>query len=310
MAAVATFALAGCNSDAPPPATAATPATAAAAIAAVPPDALRARAAEAMAERRYFTPAGASAAELLLELRARGRTTTGDEAALGELQPYLVIAVEQAIERREPEEAARLLGLLRRVDATAPALPRLDAAVAGARNAAVAARATAERATAAAAATTAPVPTPPASRAVAATIAPAADPARAPRATAAAPATAAPPQSVPSEPVQAPTVVAARPAPAEAETEAPARAAPALRLVQDARPRYPARALDRRIDGRVEIMFTVLPDGSVSDLRVVDAQPAGMFEQAALQAARRWRFAPIASATTTSRSLRFTPPPG
>jgi protein TonB len=88
------------------------------------------------------------------------------------------------------------------------------------------------------------------------------------------------------------------------------RVAPALRLVQDAQPRYPARALDRRLDGRVELMFTVRPDGSVADLRVVDAQPAGVFDQAALQAARRWRFAPIPVATTTTRALRFAPPRG
>jgi TonB family protein len=34
-------------------------------------------------------------------------------------------------------------------------------------------------------------------------------------------------------------------------------------------------------------------DGAVSDVAVVGAQPAGIFEQAALDAVRRWRYQPV-----------------
>jgi protein TonB len=68
--------------------------------------------------------------------------------------------------------------------------------------------------------------------------------------------------------------------------------------------------MGRRIEGRVELMFTVLPDGRVTDLRVVDAQPSQVFDECALAAARHWRFAPIPAAVTTTRALRVAPPRG
>lgn len=275
-------------------------------IAEVPTDALRARATQALAARRHFAPAGDNAVELLLALRERGRQAPGDAMALTELQPELVIAVEQAIDRRDAGEAQRLLDLLARVDANAPAIPRLRVAVQGAREAAAAALAARSDAEArareqalrdaapATAATARPrVPAPATAMPAVPSPATAPPPAEAPRVAAA----------------EAPAARALEPAP-ERAPEPPMRTAPALRLVQDAQPRYPARALERRLDGRVEIMFTVRTDGSVADLRVVDAQPAGVFDQAALQAARRWRFAPIPADTTTTRALRFTPPRG
>lgn len=293
--------LAACGPEAPPTAaTAATP-SAARKIARESADSLRTRATAAMAEGRLFAPAGDNAAELLLELRQRGRAAAGDVVALSELQPYLVIAVEQAVERRTADEAQRLVDLLVRLDDDAPAIPRLRTAVQDAREAAAGVRAEAERIASTAPRAT-PVnpatrPVPPTTLAPPASVAPAADPV----AVSLQPA----PQPVPM--VDGPSA----PAPAtRLPAEPPLRVAPALRLVQDVQPRYPARALERRVDGRVELMFTVRPDGSVADLRVVDAAPAGVFDQAALQAARRWRFAPIPVAATTTRALRFTPPQG
>jgi TonB family protein len=37
----------------------------------------------------------------------------------------------------------------------------------------------------------------------------------------------------------------------------------------------------------------VKTDGSVSDLAVVGAEPAGVFEQPATEAVRKWRYRPI-----------------
>jgi len=91
----------------------------------VPVDALRVRAEAALRERRYYAPAGDSAIDHYLALRERTPGDGGVAAALAELQPYLVIASEQAMTIGELIEAQRLLGLLTRVEASAPALPRL-----------------------------------------------------------------------------------------------------------------------------------------------------------------------------------------
>jgi len=57
-------------------------------------------------------------------------------------------------------------------------------------------------------------------------------------------------------------------------------------------PSYPSRARRRRIEGEVTVRFTVTTTGSVGDLSVVSASPPGLFEQATLEAVRRWRYPP------------------
>src|SRR5579862_9594325 len=57
-------------------------------------------------------------------------------------------------------------------------------------------------------------------------------------------------------------------------------------------PQYPQDAQRRGIDGWVELHFVVNEDGTVSAPAVVAAQPAGLFEQAALAAITQWRYQP------------------
>lgn len=57
-------------------------------------------------------------------------------------------------------------------------------------------------------------------------------------------------------------------------------------------PQYPGIALREGIEGEVEVEFTVLADGSVIDVRIVRATPAGMFEQSARRAVLGWQFMP------------------
>jgi protein TonB len=68
----------------------------------------------------------------------------------------------------------------------------------------------------------------------------------------------------------------------------PSQATPLVRVS----PTYPRRALMRRIEGSVKVAFTINPDGTVSDPEVVNADPPGYFEQAALRAIRHWKFQP------------------
>jgi protein TonB len=66
---------------------------------------------------------------------------------------------------------------------------------------------------------------------------------------------------------------------------------PPLPLAQ-LRPIYPVRARMARVTGAVEVEFTVNPDGSTVNPRVLSAAPAGIFDAAALRAVERWRFKP------------------
>ena len=57
-------------------------------------------------------------------------------------------------------------------------------------------------------------------------------------------------------------------------------------------PDYPQRALGRGLEGWVQVQFTITPAGAVKDAIVVDAEPADVFNEAALKAIARWRYNP------------------
>jgi protein TonB len=57
-------------------------------------------------------------------------------------------------------------------------------------------------------------------------------------------------------------------------------------------PAYPARARERGTEGWVDLEFTVAKDGTTSDAVVRAAEPAGIFDRAALDAVKRWRYEP------------------
>jgi protein TonB len=58
------------------------------------------------------------------------------------------------------------------------------------------------------------------------------------------------------------------------------------------RHRVPARALQKKIQGTVELGYVVTSKGAVSDIRVLDANPTGIFETAATKAISRLRYKP------------------
>ena len=57
-------------------------------------------------------------------------------------------------------------------------------------------------------------------------------------------------------------------------------------------PLYPPQARARRIEGEVVLEFVVAADGSPGRVEVVSGQPAGLFDTAAVNAVKRWRFQP------------------
>jgi protein TonB len=57
-------------------------------------------------------------------------------------------------------------------------------------------------------------------------------------------------------------------------------------------PEYPRRALERGIEGWVHVRFTITAAGTVKDVVVVDSEPKGVFDEAAVKAVLRWRYNP------------------
>ena len=65
-------------------------------------------------------------------------------------------------------------------------------------------------------------------------------------------------------------------------------AVPQVRIQPD----YPIQARQKRIEGWVDIQFTVAADGSVRNPIVIAAEPKAIFDRAALQAVKGWKYNP------------------
>jgi TonB family protein len=66
-----------------------------------------------------------------------------------------------------------------------------------------------------------------------------------------------------------------------------------LMLTRYVKPTYPTSAQERGTGGWVEVVFTVRADGTTTEISVLASEPAGIFEQAAMSAVRRWRYEPV-----------------
>lgn len=55
-----------------------------------------------------------------------------------------------------------------------------------------------------------------------------------------------------------------------------------------ARPQIPEYAFEQGIEGWVEVVFVVNSNGKVSNIRIIDAQPKGVFETAMVESIRNW----------------------
>ena len=272
----------------------------AAALAALSPEELKKRGSDALREQRLYAPAGNNAMEYYIALRKKSdKPNASAESALIDLQPYAVIATEQAITREDFVEADRLRNLLAAADSQAPALGRITDAIAKGKQAAAlrlqqAATQTDQAAKAAEAA-----------RLLTLQQAQQQAQQQAPQQQAAAAAAAAPPPPAPV--VRAPPQVVA-PAPVVSAPPPPAptrNANNALVPVFAPQPGYPQQALAAGTSGEVVLSFVVNTDGSVGSLNVVSATPRGTFERAVRSAVSRWRFQPIDSPQTVTRTFTF-----
>ncbi len=70
-------------------------------------------------------------------------------------------------------------------------------------------------------------------------------------------------------------------------------------------PTYPDLARKMNITGTVKVEVVVAPNGIVKDARVVGGHP--LLAQAAIEAARKWRFEPAAGDSTGIIEFKFDP---
>jgi TonB family protein len=66
-----------------------------------------------------------------------------------------------------------------------------------------------------------------------------------------------------------------------------------LTLVKSVKPIYPAKANLNKLQGWVELDFTVADSGAVKDIAVHAASAPGVFEDAAISALAQWRYQPV-----------------
>ncbi len=270
---------------------------------------LRESASQALRENRMYAPAGDNAIEYYLALRDKTPDDASVRSALTDLLPYTLIAAEQHLGREDYTEAQRLVALIEKVDASAPALPRLKEGLAkGVENAAKRTETEAEKARKDAEDRTKQqaeqqrLTEQRAKEADAAKqIAAQQDAARRDNERQEAERQAAARRDAEQKQQQAAAQQAS------AARQVAAAAAPTLRPVSTPAPRYPAEALRSGTSGEVLVEITVGTDGSVVSARVLRATSGRTFDREALNAVKRWRFEPVNAPVTTRRTLVFAP---
>lgn len=89
---------------------------------------------------------------------------------------------------------------------------------------------------------------------------------------------------------------------ADPRVDTPAAAPPLAPVVLSfRRPLYPMEARTRGLEGKVEFEFALTDEGKAADVRIVAANPAGVFDNAAMRALQGSRFAPAAAARSGQR---------
>ncbi|MFT4197856.1 MAG: TonB family protein [Pseudoxanthomonas sp.] len=85
---------------------------------------------------------------------------------------------------------------------------------------------------------------------------------------------------------------AAQPARPAQEVESGPPPAPPATPWHDPPPQYPPEAARQHVEGEVMLLLDVAADGTVTMAKVEHAEPAGVFDQAAIEAAKKWKFTP------------------
>lgn len=74
-----------------------------------------------------------------------------------------------------------------------------------------------------------------------------------------------------------------------------------------ARPQMPEWACKQKIKGWVEVVFTVMPNGRVQDVKIVDANPRGVYEAVAIESVTNWIYSPYKNAREVKQRVPMDP---
>lgn len=236
---------------------------------------------DANEKAQYVSPEGANAVELYLKALEIDPENRIAKDALNEIMPYAIDRADQYITDGNIPQAERALLLLRKADPSSSVilttlagkienLKRVQSSRDAEQQALVLAQQQqAQQRAQEQAGTTTPVePPPPVETPTAPQAKPAQPVASTPKPTA--------------QPVTAPPIVAAS---ASADDRN-------FQLTRKVEASYPQRALRQRIEGWVELTFTVTVNGDVSDVKVIDSQPRREFDREATRALSQWKFKP------------------
>ncbi|WP_428309686.1 energy transducer TonB [Hydrocarboniphaga sp.] len=70
-------------------------------------------------------------------------------------------------------------------------------------------------------------------------------------------------------------------------------------------PQYPKQLAMKGVQGCVVVTFQIRADGRGDLYRIIDSQPAGVFDAVALQALAQWKFDPMQPAGRYAESINF-----
>ena len=225
---------------------------------------LLAQAQEDMDAGRLFSPSGNNAREGIAEARRTDPTDPTIAQAQRTLNSRVVDAARRAAEQGQNEQAQSLLTTARQMGAAGSDLSAVERLL-----------------TAAEARTTAAERQPQTSQSQQAAIAAAQQQAAAEAA---------------RRKAEAATAAAAAAAAAAAEIIPPKR-------IKTVPPVMPKEATARSINGWAIVSFTIMQNGLVSNVKIDDSQPKGVFDAAAMQAVSQWRYEPPKRADGKSATL-------
>lgn len=78
-----------------------------------------------------------------------------------------------------------------------------------------------------------------------------------------------------------------------------------LVAVQTANPKYPLAAYQEKLSGEVKLSFLVTTEGKVKEIEVIEANPEGVFDEAAIKALEQFIYQPIAKELKAQTNFLF-----
>jgi periplasmic protein TonB len=252
-----------------------TPAQPAPTVAPASVDELLTSARKALAEQRIVAPPADNAIEYYLAVLKQEPGNVQATQALVDIFPMGAGIAEREIAQKQVDEGERIINLLDQASANSYTVTTLRTKLEAMRQTVardearlLAQQQAAQQAAQAAAQPAAPTTPPPEPEA---------------------PPPAARTAATPPEPAPAPVTTPTPPPPAAAAPSGESREA---RIVRQVQPTYPVDAARKRVEGWVELDFTIGSDGRVKDVSVSRAQPPRIFDREAMRALQQWTFEP------------------